>query len=147
MEHFQRRAILGSPRGCISGGERMRKFLFLTLLFLLPFLAKAQEIPAGFTKLANVSAVTYTDATCPNLTTCYYIVTAVDSTGAESQPSGCSITGQLCVNGNEAVAQMPSSGTHTVLLSWIASSTPGVTYNVYQHIGPLPGNFLKAVVN
>lgn len=123
----------------------MRKFLILALL-LFPFLAKAQAIPVGFTKLANVSATTYTDATCPDLTTCYYIVTAVDSTGHESAGAACNTT-TLCLGGNQAVAQMPSSGTHTVALSWTASTTTGVTYNVYSHIGPFPASNFSATVN
>ena len=124
----------------------MYRKLGLVVLILLSAVPATAQAPAGFTKLANVTALTYTDATCPNQTTCYYVVTAVDSLGAESQPAACA-TGQLCVNGNEPVAQLPSSGTHTVTLTWAASPTAGVTYNVYSHIGPLPAASVKATVN
>lgn len=126
----------------------MKRIHLLLIALAFFFLAPAlpAQIPAGFTKLANVSATTYTDATCPDLTTCYYIVTAVDSTGHESSGAGCSATA-LCLGGNQAVAQMPSSGTHTVALSWTASTTTGVTYNVYSHVGPFPASALNATVN
>lgn len=125
--------------------KSLRLFLLLVGFFIAPVAVSAQA-PTGFVKLANVTTLTYTDSTCPNQTTCYYVVTAVDSIGTESQSAICG-TGQLCVNGNEAVAQMPSSGTHTVTLSWTASATGAVTYNVYSHIGPLPAQNFKAVVN
>jgi hypothetical protein len=99
----------------------------------------------GFTKLANVSTTTYADATCPNQSTCYYQVTALDSTGHESAPASCSAT-TLCLGGNQVVAQMPSSGTHAVNLSWTASTSAGTTYNVYQHVGPFPPSSVSAVV-
>jgi hypothetical protein len=119
----------------------------LLLIFMLSFsLVVVAQAPGGFTKIANVTAVSYTDATCPNQVTCYYVVTAVDAQGFESQPSSCK-TGQLCVNGNEAVAAMPSSGTHTVAVAWTASPTAGVSYNVYQHVGPFPASGVSATVN
>jgi hypothetical protein len=119
--------------------------LFLLLgLLLVPFSA-AQASP-GFTKLANVSATTYTDSACPDLTTCFYQVTALDATGHESAGAACS-SSALCLGGNQAVAMMPSSGTHTVTLNWAASTSTGVTYNVYVHVGPFPGSGLAATVN
>lgn len=104
------------------------------------------QASAGFTKIGNVSAFTFSDATCPNQSTCYYQVTALDSAGFESAAATCSST-QLCVGGNIAVATMPSSGTHTVTLAWLASGTTGVTYNVYRHIGPLSATAMSATVN
>lgn len=119
--------------------------LMLALLLVIP-LAHAQAA-SGFTKIkSGLTTTTYTDNTCPNLSSCYYQVTASDSLGAESQPSACSAT-VLCVGGNQVVAQMPSSGTHTVTLNWTASTTTGVTYNVYQHIGPLPASNVNVTVN
>src|SRR5258705_8189292 len=121
----------------IAGVKQILRIAILALVAtVLPNLAHAQA-PVGFTKLANVTVLTYTDATCPNQTTCYYVVVAADSLGTESQPGACGVN-QLCVNTFEAVAQMPSSGTHTVGLSWTASPSTGVSYNVYSHIGPLP---------
>ena len=122
----------------------MRYLISIAVLLFCATGALAQA-PAGFTKLANVSAATYTDATCANQTTCYYVVTAVDATGHESPPSACG-PAVLCFGGNQAVAVMPSSGTHTVLLTWTASPTAGVTYNVYEHTGPLTASNLNAVV-
>lgn len=122
----------------------MKKLLLLILIFAVRI--SAAQTPAGFTKLANVSAVTYTDTTCPVLTTCFYIVTAVDSTGHESIGAACGATA-LCFGGNQGVAIMPSSGTHTVILNWTASTTAGVTYNVYSHVGPFPATNFSATVN
>jgi len=119
-------------------------FVVLAVLLFAATAAKAQA-PVGFTKLANVTTLTYTDATCANQSTCYYVVTAVDALGLESQPAACSIT-VLCVGGNMAVAQMPSSGTHTVLVAWTTSSTITVSYNVYVHRGALAPSNLSATV-
>ena len=124
----------------------MKRILLAIVVMLLSSAAGFAQAPAGFTKLANTSALTFTDAGCPNLTTCYYVVTAVDSAGFESLPAACA-TNQLCVNGNIAVAQMPSSGTHTVALTWNASTTTGVTYNAYVHIGPFAPSGIGAKVN
>jgi fibronectin type 3 domain-containing protein len=105
------------------------------------------QAKAGWTLLGNVaSGNSYTDATCPNQNTCYYEVTAVDASGHESALASCA-TAQLCLAGNQAAVTMPSSGVHTVALSWVASTSAGVTYNVYQHVGPLPASALAAVVN
>lgn len=123
----------------------MKKLLLAIALVILGGLAQAQAA-SGFTKLTNVSTTTYTDSTCANQTTCYYQVTAVDSLGHESPASLCG-TSQLCFGTNQAVAVMPSSGTHTVSLSWTASSTTSVTYNVYRAIGPLAAGSLTATVN
>jgi hypothetical protein len=124
-----------------------RILILFSLLCFSVVPAKAQA-PAGFTKLntAPVTALTFTDTACANQSTCYYVVTAVDAQGFESQPSSCSPT-VLCVGGNMAVAQMPSSGTHTVTLAWTTTSTITVSYNVYVHRGALPPANLSATVN
>lgn len=124
----------------------MKRFLLFSASFALFCLPSFAQAPAGFTKLANVSTTSYTDSTCADQTTCYYLVTALDSSGHESPGAQCSST-QLCFSGNQAVAIMPSSGTHTVALSWTASGSTGVTYNVYSHVGPLAPSSLGAVVN
>jgi len=118
--------------------------LCFAVLFAMPADAQAAS---GFTRIANgVAATTYTDAGCPLQSTCYYQVTALDASGFESIPATCGTT-QLCVGGNQVVASMPSSGTHTVALTWTASTTTGATYNVYRHIGPLPPSNATATVN
>jgi hypothetical protein len=119
------------------------RVLLVILTFALIGLAQASN---GFTKLANVTTTTYSDASCPNQSTCYYQVTSVDSTGHESSPASCGTT-SLCFNGNQSVAIMPSSGVHSVVLTWTASTTTGVSYNVYQHIGPFPASGLNNTVN
>jgi fibronectin type 3 domain-containing protein len=124
----------------------MKKLSFIFLSILTFSLILVSQASNGFTKLANVSGTTYSDPTCPNQSTCYYQVTSVDSTGHESTPATCGTT-SLCFNGNQSVAIMPSSGVHSVVLTWGASSTTGVTYNVYQHIGPFPASGLNNTVN
>lgn len=110
-------------------------FLISFCLTLIIFPLSAQ-IPNGFTKIAtSINTVTYSDTTCPDKTTCYYYVTATDSTGAESKLS------------NEGTAVIPDTGTHTVTLNWTASASINVTYNVYQHIGPLAPTGLVVVTN
>jgi hypothetical protein len=123
----------------------MKRFALLLSILFVCSVASGQA-PAGFIKLGNVSATTYTDTGCPDLTTCYYIVKAVDSFGFESVAAPCATTA-LCLGGNQAVAQMPSSGAHSVVLSWTASTTAGVTYNVYVHVGPFAPSSINATVN
>jgi fibronectin type 3 domain-containing protein len=122
-----------------------KTFLLLTLVALLSVGAYAQSSP-GFVKATNVSITNYTDAACADQTTCYYQVTAVDAFGHESPAASCSTT-VLCFGGNQAVAVMPSSGTHSVALTWTASTTTGVTYNVYKAVGPLPASNLGLTIN
>ena len=103
----------------------------------------------GFTKLANVSTSSYTDTTCANQTTCYYQVTTVDAQGFESVPASCA-PAAICVGGNTAVAIMPSSGTHTVSITWTPPTLAvgvTVTYNVSRHSGPFGGSNLNTVIN
>jgi fibronectin type 3 domain-containing protein len=119
--------------------------LLVTLLALLTIGAYGQAA-TGFTKIGSSTTTTYTDSTCANQTTCYYQVTAVDSVGHESLPASCGAS-VLCFGGNQAVATMPSSGTHTVALSWAASLTTGATYNVYRAVGPLPPSTISLVIN
>jgi fibronectin type 3 domain-containing protein len=122
-----------------------KTYILFGLLFLIATPLKAQA-GAGFTKISNVSVLTYADTTCPDLSTCYYQVTALDAQGFESAPAPCSTT-VLCQGGNMAVAVMPSSGTHTNTLTWVASTSTAITYNVSRHIGPLAPSNLNAVVN
>lgn len=125
----------------------MPRLGFLILFFVVSVVANAQAASPGFTKIANVpTGTTYTDSTCANQTTCYYQVMAVDGSGHEAAPALCASNG-LCFAQNQAVATMPSSGTHTVVLNWVASTQAGVTYNVYRAVGPVAASSLAAVVN
>jgi hypothetical protein len=140
---------LGNDESPVGDNLMKRFILAVSLLLCWVRAASAQVlVPAGFTKLntALVTTTTFTDTACPNQTTCYYYVTAVDSIGAESNGAPCAAA-QLCVNGNMAVAQMPSSGTHTVTVSWTASVSTVAGYNVYVHRGPLSASNLAAIVN
>jgi fibronectin type 3 domain-containing protein len=122
----------------------MRKIILAIFLMVAP--AMAAQVASGFTKISNATTTTFTDATCPLMSTCGYQVTAVDASGFESAVAACSST-QLCIGGNIAVAIMPSSGTHSVALSWTASTSTGVSYVIYRHIGPLPAANLSVTVN
>ena len=127
---------------------RIRAVLLLSAVVMLISVAQAQAAPPGFTKLTTTSATatSYTDAACANQTTCYYFLTAVDAAGHESPGAPCAGT-QLCFAGNQAVAIMPSSGTHTVTLGWTASTSTVTGYNVYKAVGPLAAGSLTATVN
>lgn len=127
---------------------RTRVVLLVSAILLLMTAAQAQGAPAGFTKLTTTSAtaVSYTDSTCLNQTTCYYFVTAVDAAGHESPGALCSGT-QTCFGTNQAVATMPNSGTHTVVVGWTASPSTVTGYNVYRAVGPLAAGNVTATVN
>lgn len=96
-------------------------------LALLTGSARAQSTPIpGYTKLVGgITATTYVDTTCADAQQCFYYVTAVDSLG-ESAPSA------------QVTATIPATSTvHTMTLTWVASATSGVTYNVYKGAVPL----------
>lgn len=112
------------------------RWLFLFLALLLFTSASQAQANSGFTQIGTATATTFTDATCPNSTTCYYQVTAIDSANIEGPPATCSTT-QACLGGNVAIVVMPNSGTHTVTLVWIApgaGGTTAVSYKIYRHI-------------
>ena len=125
---------------------RILKTITLAVFVVALSMVSSAQAAAGFTKIGNVSVLTYTDAACANQTTCYYQVTALDAQGHESPAALCG-TSQLCFGTNQVVAVMPSSGTHSVTLNWTASTTAGVTYNIYRAVGPLPPSSASAVVN
>src|SRR5690348_15553712 len=122
----------------------MKKLLVLCLLFIS--ISLHAQAATGFTKVANQTTTSYVDTTCPNLSVCYYQVTSVDAQGFESQPAQCGAT-TLCLSGNIAIAVMPSSGTHTVTVSWIAPSPTPASYNVYRHLGPSPSASVSITIN
>lgn len=124
----------------------IRRVAFLLVVFVSTVLAQAAA--PGYTKLNTslVTSATFTDSSCPNQSSCYYQLTAVDAQNFESVPAACDPS-QLCVGGNQAVVVMPSSGTHTVTVKWIASTSAVTGYNVYRHIGPLAASGLSTTVN
>jgi hypothetical protein len=124
----------------------MKRFLIaVALILIFGVRAASAQAPAQFTKLVNVTALTATDTLCANLSTCFYVVTAVDAAGFESQPGTCDPT-VPCVGGTEAIAQMPSSGTHSVAIKWTTQSTITASYNVYVHRGALSPQNLSVIV-
>jgi hypothetical protein len=122
-----------------------RFFLMVALLLTLGVSAVSAQAPPSFTKLVNVTALTATDTLCANLSTCFYVVTALDAAGFESQPGTCDPT-VPCVNNIEAMAQMPSSGTHSVAIKWTTQSAITASYNVYVHRGALSPQNLSVIV-
>jgi hypothetical protein len=83
---------------------------------------------------SGISTTSYTDSTPVDNTTYAYIVTAVDFAGF-----ACS---NLVLN-----VTIPTTGTHTVALSWTASTTSGVTYSVFRAQIPSAPVGLTVVVN
>ena len=117
--------------------KHSRYFLLLLALLLVGFPFFGQ-VPSGYTKIntAPITGTTFTDSTCTDATNCTYVATAVSVAGIESQPSAVSNT-----------AVMPVTGTHTVTVTWNASPTPNVTYNLYRIESPIPPGAPTAVVN
>lgn len=103
----------------------MAAAIFTLVLFASSARAQGTPIP-GYTKLVSgITATTYVDTTCADAQQCFYYITAVDSLG-ESSPSA------------QVTATIPATSTvHTMTLTWVASLTPGVTYNVYKGAVPL----------
>lgn len=115
--------------------------LFLVLLLctgLAPWAIYAQAT-AGYTKISTtpVATTTFTTGTLTNGAVYNFEVTAVDATNRESIPS------------NVLTLTIPTSGTHTVTLNWIPSTSAGVNYNVYNQLVPIsnPPGALSGVVN
>jgi hypothetical protein len=101
----------------------------LALVGLIPLFGQG---PSGFTKIAsNVQGLTYTDTTCADGTACTYAITSLNAAGESTTFSP------------EAVAVVPSTGTHTVTITWnaaVADATHSAAtgYNVYQGIVTKP---------
>lgn len=119
------------------------------LIAALAWPAIGQSPATGFSKLAAVSSgTTYVDSTCPDGTTCYYQVFALDSNGVASSAGVPSALPPASFQGTQdyVTGVIPSAGTHSVTLSWTAN-TGDVSYVVYRYTPPLaPGGF-TAVVN
>jgi hypothetical protein len=96
------------------------------------------QASAGYTKIstAPVSGLTFTDSTVVDGALYQYQVTAVNQFG-ESAPA------------TSGVATVPATGTHSATLSWVASTTAGVTYNVYRIQGAVsnPPGAVSVTVN
>ena len=112
----------------------------IAICFLLgSMLAVAQSQPtctAGAIQIVSGLSVTvYTDTTVVNGQTYSYTVIASDPFGV----SACS----NIAGGNV----IPATGTHSVALSWTASTTNGVTYAVFRATPPTPPSALTSTVN
>lgn len=116
----------------------MKKVLAL-VLFLCCAPAFAQAVGCGPNAVQIATGLTttsYTDGTVLLSTSYAYTATAVlngvESTCTPETPA--------------AMVTIPGTGTgHSVALSWTASTTTGVTYNVYRVTLPNPPTNLKAV--
>jgi hypothetical protein len=84
--------------------------------------------------ISGITTTSYTDSTPVDNTTYAYIVTANDFAGF-----ACS---NLVLN-----VTIPITGTHTVALSWVASTTSGVTYSVFRAQVPVAPTGLTVTVN
>lgn len=103
------------------------KIAFAVLLIYCTLGARPDKVlaqaGAGYTKIGTSTTLTFTDSTTVDGAVYQYQVTATQSVGgvnAESTPA------------TSPGAQIPATGTHSVTLSWAASTTPGVTYNIYR---------------
>lgn len=112
----------------------MKRWIGISAFLLLLLLVGAGSVwklhaqaATGYSKV-NTTAISGLTFTTPQLTdgaVYNFEVTAV-GTGGESVPS------------NIVTATVPATGTHTATLNWTASTTPGVTYNVYDQLVPVP---------
>jgi hypothetical protein len=91
---------------------------------------------AGYVKIASTSGLSQIDTAVVDGDVYLYEVTAANAAG-ESSPV------------TTGAAIIPTTGTHSVTLAWGASTTPGVTYNVYriQVVIPNPPAAASATVN
>jgi hypothetical protein len=113
----------------------VRGFLLLLALNCYSF-AQATQCTAdtsapSVSLISGLTTTSYIDTTVTDGTVYGYVVTAVDMAG-----STCS---NVIAN-----ATIPSTGTHTVTLSWTASTTVGVTYSVFR--APTPAAVVLTVV-
>lgn len=114
----------------------MRKLLLILVALCGAATAQAATpaCAAGGTAVTTgVGATTFTDATVVSGQTYGYLVTADTQFG-----SSCS----TIVN-----AVIPAGGAHSVKLTWVASTTVGVTYSVFRAQAPAPPTGLGDTVN
>jgi hypothetical protein len=88
------------------------------------------QATTGYTKLNTtpISGTTFTTGALVDGGVYNFEVTAQDAHGQESVPS------------NIVTGVVPATGTHTATVTWTASVTPGVTYNVYDQLVPIPNS-------
>jgi hypothetical protein len=113
--------------------------ILITVLASLAVSASAQAAcpsTAGATQLTTgLTTTTYTDSSIADGASYDYMVEAVNSFGGFS----CS---NVVLN-----AVIPATGTHTVALTWNASTTSGVTYAVFRAQTPANPTSLTVTVN
>jgi hypothetical protein len=105
----------------------MKKLPLLFLILLLVAWPGKSQGPIGFTKIATVSNLTYTDSTCADGSQCTYAVTAFNSYGESP-----SVTAPP--------ATIAPSGVYAVTLTWIPGTGGGPVsgYYVYRKQSPVP---------
>lgn len=109
-------------------------FVFLLLTLTVPPWAIWAQATAGYTKIGSVAGniTTYTDTTAADGVSYNYEVTAQNAAGIETIPT------------NIVPETIPSTGTHSVTLNWIASAVDAThsapaSYNIYRQV-ILPAN-------
>lgn len=120
----------------------MKKLFALAILALLMAgFAQAQTATctadttsAGPAIATGLTTTTYNDATVVDGAEYGYIVTAVT-------PWGYACSNQVL----DVV--IPATGTHSVTLTWVASTTAGVTYSVFRAVPPNAPSTLSTTVN
>jgi cellulose 1,4-beta-cellobiosidase len=106
--------------------QRLLQACALAVLLLAGRSSTRAQNLAGYSVLntSPVTATSFADSACADSQRCFYYVTAVNAIG-ESGPS------------NIVNVTIPATGTHTVTVSWSAS-TGATSYNVYKGTAPLP---------
>lgn len=121
------------------------KHKLLWLFLFLPIAAHAQSISCAQAMAApsvqltgaptcTASSCSYTDTTVVDGTVYGYVAVASDMAG-----SSCS---NIITN-----VVIPSTGTHTVGLTFVPSTTPNVTYAIFRAPNPANPTGLAATVN
>jgi fibronectin type 3 domain-containing protein len=110
--------------------DQMKKFLLACFLFVSSLALAANPCGMGGVQVATgLTVLTYVDTSVSQGTTYTYGVTATDVNGLES----------ICSNRvTPFVPNTPPPPPHQVTLTWNASTTSGVTYNVYKITPPNP---------
>src|SRR5690348_11338704 len=120
------------------------RILFYALIAFLAFGLMPWRVfsqAAGYTKLntSPVTSLTFTDSGVTDGAIYQYQVTAFCSgTACGNDSNGHPILGESTPL-TFSPAVIPASGTHSATLTWNASTTLGVTYNVYR-IQAVPPN-------
>ncbi len=97
---------------------------------------------AGYTKVGNTTALTFTDTPLANGVTYYYVIQA-KGTGScpPSAMSNCvTLTPSPCTTpGVPTIGTVTVPGLNQLRVSWTAGTPAGATYKIYRALGACPG--------